>query len=680
MMNKDFCIAAVKVENRGNAKLRRILDPGIYLLNDSVRVVNDQFVLNNKSLMPTKLYPKNIMISAIVGENGSGKSSLLDIMYRVINNFSWIVFAYKERTAADELYYVPDLYATVYFIKDGKLGEVCSQGDTVEFHYDADRVSFRISSSETFTEKDIRRIQEIVSAFCYTIVTNYSIQAFNRIDYADDKSYLAVSNQGSTIDSSAIWIDSLFHKNDGYMVPIVLNPYRHNSTIDMEKEAKLTKSRVAALLINGTPILPGYHLNDIEYTYNPEGFLSKFSSSRVGLNLPPEGRSRAEVVFFRLPGLLENPNSVMHIVLSAYRMGITSYVGEQDVAIACVYLVYKTLLIASRYPSYEEFRIIGDIDRTFDEQTSEEYKQLLRQLVKKINGDKSHITLKIAQIKSYIRWRKSQAGNHVNVNSFKVDDYTTRELRTVRNTGNIYRIMRSLPPSFFDFEISLKRNGSESPVKLGELSSGERQLMYNLSTFSYHLLNLDSVRNKDRIKYTNANLVLDEVELCFHPELQRKFVNFLISILESLPLRHNWNFNIILATHSPFILSDIPKSNILYLKDGHTEQVKLNPFGGNICDTLRNSFFLHDGFHGEYVKRKINDLIDYLSPENKNNENTVWNERTAKEFVDAVGDEMIRMQLQALYGSKFHKNTYIQYLEEELKKAKRSHYNEEDMA
>ena len=67
------------------------------------------------------------------------------------------------------------------------------------------------------------------------------------------------------------------------------------------------------------------------------------------------------------------------------------------------------------------------------------------------------------------------------------------------------------------------------------MSAGERQLYYIISTLVYHILNIKSVK-EDRIRYENIAIVLDEVELGFHPEYQRKFISFLIETFERLNL------------------------------------------------------------------------------------------------------------------------------------------------
>lgn len=64
--------------------------------------------------------------------------------------------------------------------------------------------------------------------FFYTIVTNYSLQAFNANDYKRERCLILKDGLDDTMAETQaeghVWMDSLFHKNDGYMTPIVLNP------------------------------------------------------------------------------------------------------------------------------------------------------------------------------------------------------------------------------------------------------------------------------------------------------------------------------------------------------------------------------------------------------------------------------------------------------------------------
>lgn len=106
-------------------------------------------------------------------------------------------------------------------------------------------------------------------------------------------------------------------------------------------------------------------------------------------------------------------------------------------------------------------------------------------------------------------------------------------------------------------------------IELPMLSSGERQYLFTLSAYLYHLRNIISVpENAGRVKYHNVCLFLDEIELCFHPEYQRLFVANLLQSLEDYKVTDSVNVNVILTTHSPFVLSDIPQCNILYLEMG----------------------------------------------------------------------------------------------------------------
>ena len=124
-----------------------------------------------------------------------------------------------------------------------------------------------------------------------------------------------------------------------------------------------------------------------------------------------------------------------------------------------------------------------------------------------------------------------------------------------------------LPPSILDYEIYLYDRKEKKEISYSKMSAGELQLLHTISTHLYHVRNIMSV-NGHRPRYKNINMVFDELEICFHPEYQRLFVKKLVDIIKNLKLNDSHSFNIFLVTHSPFILSDIPQENVMYLRDG----------------------------------------------------------------------------------------------------------------
>jgi predicted ATP-binding protein involved in virulence len=161
-------------------------------------------------------------------------------------------------------------------------------------------------------------------------------------------------------------------------------------------------------------------------------------------------------------------------------------------------------------------------------------------------------------------------------------------------------LIEFVPNAFFVPQVRFKGEG-----RFESLSSGEQQYYNAINTIVYHILNLDSISNH----YTRVNILFDEVELYFHPEFQRTFISDLLQSLNNLKLDKIKEVNILFSTHSPFILSDIPSSNILRLIDGVPQDQSNETFAANIYDLLNDDFFLKDGVIGEFAKQKIKIIL-----------------------------------------------------------------------
>jgi hypothetical protein len=602
-------------------------------------------------------FGKNISIQAIVGKNGSGKSSILEILYRMINNFAFHMVKKQNRRAAELIYHVEGLYADLYFVKGNILGTLICRGEFIGFTFDDYKICFGIENSLfpdfTFYENiKNEEVLNIAKLFFYTIVTNYSLQSFIDFDYKTERSNRFQANGKTGIDSSAIWINSLFHKNDGYLTPIVLNPYRSNGIIDLRKEYQLTNSRISSILIESLQskrqFIDGYQLHSIEYKYDPLIVFQKFEESK---------KKNAYYDDFTLNFINADKKSFSSIILREYGCVITDSLS-QEYTTACIYLVYKTLSIASKYPSFNRFEQFDNIN-DYSKKTNQKEQTDLIELVSEIIKHKSHITVKIRQTLKFIEWFKNQkAYPQHDSYDFTYNEYISG-LNLKKQLRGLDDIIEHMPPPFFSFDIKLYKinqykNKPNEPILFQRMSSGERQFIYTMSTFIYHIKNLLSIQQTNRVRYRSINLILDEVELCFHPEYQRLFVDSLIRTIQRLKLNTHCSFNIIIATHSPFVLSDIPMSNILHLKDGtiqSKDQFK-NPFCANINDILFQSFFLENGFIGQFAVKKVSSLIEFLSGKAKSD----WNKDKAEECVELIGDPIIKSEMQTLFYEKFKKD------------------------
>ena len=187
---KEFSLSVIHILPNCSPHLKKGLRDEFYKLNGRCKINRNKVALRDRNPLEG-FYGSRINVEAIVGVNGSGKSSLFEIIYRVINNLSCLLNRGKRRKTADDLYYVKDLYAELYYVVNGKLARISSLGDKVEFQMGKEAsvtltaIKDGMVSSEKVLMADFVRWAK--ENFFYTIVTNYSLQAFNANDYKRER-------------------------------------------------------------------------------------------------------------------------------------------------------------------------------------------------------------------------------------------------------------------------------------------------------------------------------------------------------------------------------------------------------------------------------------------------------------------------------------------------------------
>jgi len=204
---------------------------------------------------------------------------------------------------------------------------------------------------------------------------------------------------------------------------------------------------------------------------------------------------------------------------------------------------------------------------------------------------------------------------------------------------------------YFDyFEFDLIDNEKK---KYNDLSTGEQTIFAQLLQISFYI---DGGQN--------LLFLFDEPELSLHPQWQKQYMNEVIKLIQNSSTRNHFMF----TSHSPFLLSDLPKENILFLskynkddtevknkkqKIGNCKIVdglksKKQTFGANIHTLLSDGFFMDGGLMGTFAKDKIQNIINFLNDKKSNLE-----KKDIYPTIELIGEPFLKQKLKEQYFTKY---------------------------
>lgn len=614
-----------------------------------------------------------VTVCAIVGNNGSGKSTIIDIMFRLINNLAYVWLDGKaDQTEGDtdetlqtgrKLSYAHGLWASLYFETNDNLGKITCEGDQMSYAYqDNEKGVIRIYDHQKLLE-GAKGDDDLLRKFFYTISCNYSQYAFRRSDYLP----LTDLPEDQGVDGE--WLTGIYHKNDGYLAPLVMTPYREDGLIDFDKENKLSQQRLVVLSVlfylQKKQFIDGYNPEHISYSVDLKYKDGRIPALRRASSLFDTEQLQLLMDVFqkvwmsRLNTEFESKMQEYADELEKKETVVISDLGRKlktEYDLTTYYLAYKSIKICLVYRQYQKRLGVASLSKVAQKgglhlkelTETERFRKRVGRIVEALVKDESHVALKIHQSLTFYTEKVMDSKDHI----IQIDEYVGSL------QGESYDdIVKALPPSYYNVDVTLIPSKSvrmstysihgtsskkgiyrKGEIRFSQMSSGERQLMNSLSYIIYHIKNLQSVKNgANTVAYRHVNIVFDEAELYAHPNFQRDFVYKLLETIHwcHIDRRKIKSINVILATHSPFVLSDVLSQRSLYLEDGYKAEIKGQSFGGNYYALLENSFFFKESAMGRISTQRIEEWIENFDKgQQKNGE-------AQQDMTPFVGDPII---------------------------------------
>lgn len=695
-----FKLLAIVPLNKCSSNYRKSLDEGkVYQFykNYDIQFSKDEneiiYAKQEQGIVPNNFFDLDngikLNISAVVGENGSGKSSLFELFYYLIYQVFISLKVNGEHILEPKSKEIERRISSFTAdIRIQKIDALLNKGK----HYD-DSIELRISElineyklyslrSSNRTGTDLQREllkqleetkknlqkeqteeqrQETLLAnelaisvlfekggsiyelkylnrnFNYNKFENghpksMDLDSLNVNDLSNLFYTISINYSAHSLNSTTVgnWISRLFHKNDAYITPVVINPMRTDGNFDINKEMHLSKERLLSNMIydhfneDDVLILEKYQIEEINFSVKrnyrfvqPIDFSQSYFSDNIVGKL-----------------IKSYINDAGNIELSPLHERALAYLDKKIEKIKVNY----GFLIFGKGSDRDSNNIL--------------LKFLLR--------DDSHITKKIKQTLNFIKytikysrhWKFDEIGNCTFTFKEMID--WMEDCIDEPKQLSPYKLIEYCFPGYFDVNFNFSRvdiatKTINKNIKLEKMSSGELQMILNINSIQYHLYNLQSVHddtkdnidNKTRVKYDSINIVLDEIELYYHPNMQRQMVKNIRKSIERVKSHGEIgisSINICFLTHSPFILSDIPNENVLRLSphEINPKIIEEETFAANINDLLASGFFM-ETLMGDFADEKITNLIDHVANREL--------EKQDEKIIDLIGDSFLRTSI-----------------------------------
>ena len=556
---------------------------------------------NNEYL--ENFFGEYINVTAIVGENGSGKSSILEALYLMPNN--------KNK----KIFYVYTLDYKKFSYKTNDNFSVTS--DNVILQKDEIKVSYLGLSFIPHLQQRILSAKKKEDRISY--IENYKMEfIYKFIDvFKKDTQVLKEINDKFIFDKLKITIyrNQLISTNE-LNIPKGLGSFSADfSYEEYEAFLKNTHSKIANLIENAITITAGNELT-------------------------------------RRLQLLEKTTSSGDLI--------------QDIKI--------TFLINYMNNLVSLFSNIGNIKHSnfdsqkkiFDDLSFENLFDKIKMFEKQINAHDIHLkdienNIKLTEeLIKFCAEKKSsfvKEGENFQITLNLDDDlvkkvFDFKSLFTINNEFNAFTLL------------GIELLSYENKIDFFGLSSGEQKRL------SLYIEIIDSYFFSE-----SKILIIDEPDTFLHPQWNKIFIN---DLLKALP-RQCEKKHLVITSHSPFILSNLPKENVIFLekykkdedkkqKKGNcknaTKDIELKTFGANIHTLLSDGFFMSDGLMGEFAKSKINNVIKKLKDKNNNPSKTEKENILAT--IKIIGEDFLRTKLLDMYYKKFDDDFIKKQRKEEL--------------